>query len=102
MADKVIPDLNYQITNKKSEMKKKQWSKDFKSAKRNNSYLKRKNLFLQLYLQKTFKWLRGCLYGSRYIGQRVYRLTDITFSMHLYERTKVIFRFSWDFIWALF
>ena len=48
MADKVIPDLNYQITNKKSEMKKKQWSKDFKSAKRNNSYLKRKNLFLQL------------------------------------------------------
>ena len=47
-------------------------------------------------------WFRGRLYGSRYIGQRIYRLTDITFSMYLYERTKVISRFSWDFTWALF
>ena len=49
-----------------------------------------------------FKGLRGCLYGSRYIVQGIYRLTDITFSMYLYERTKVISRFSWDFTWALF
>ena len=41
--------------------------------------------------------LRGCLYGSRYIGQRIYRLTDRTFSMLLYERTKVITRFGWQF-----
>ena len=45
---------------------------------------------------------RGCLYGSRYIVQGIYRLTDITFSMHLYERTKVLSSFSWDFTWALF
>ena len=49
-----------------------------------------------------FKGLRGSLYGSRYIVQGIYRLTDITFSMYLYERTKVISRFSWDFTWALF
>ena len=49
-----------------------------------------------------FKRLRGCLYGSRYIDQGIYWLTDITFSMHLNERTKVISLFSWDFIWALF
>ena len=37
-----------------------------------------------------FKGLTGCLYESRYIVQGIYRLTDITFSMHLYERPKVI------------
>ena len=49
-----------------------------------------------------FKGLTGCLYESRYIVQGIYRLTDTTFSMHLYERTEVISQFSWDFIWALF
>ena len=49
-----------------------------------------------------FKGLTGCLYESRYIVQGIYRLTDITFSMHLYERPKVISFFSWDFTWAIF
>ena len=53
-----------------------------------------------------FTGLKGCLYGSRYIVQGIYRLTDrltdITSSTHLYERTKVISRFSWDLTWALF
>ena len=53
---------------------------------------------------KTFRqcWLE--YFGSLlcFIGQGIYRLTDITFSMLLYERTKVITRFGWQFIWALF
>ena len=55
-----------------------------------------------VFLLWCFKELRGCLYGGRYIGQGIYWLNNITFSMHLYERTKVIPHFSWDFIWALF
>ena len=47
-------------------------------------------------------FLKGCLYGTRYIGQAMYWLTDIIFSMHLYEKIKVISRFGWQFIWALF
>ena len=34
--------------------------------------------------------IRGCLYGSRYISQIIYWVIDVTFLMHLYERTKLI------------
>ena len=33
--------------------------------------------------------LRWCLYETRYIGQAIYRLTDKTFSMHLYREEKL-------------
>ena len=39
-------------------------------------------------------YLTKFLYGGRDIGQLIYRLTDTTFSMHLYERTKVITHFG--------
>ena len=45
-------------------------------------------------VQNVVKLIRGCLYGSRYIGETIYWLTDITFSTHSYEKTKVITHFG--------
>ena len=45
---------------------------------------------------------KGSLYGTQYIGQAIYRLTDITFSMLLFDTTKFLTHFNWQFIWVLF
>ena len=56
------------------------------------------SLFLSSKKPQIIGYFRGGLYESRYIGQRIYRLTDITFSMLLNERRKVITRFGRQFI----
>ena len=51
------------------------------------------SLFLSSKKPQIMGYFRGCLYESRYIGQGIYRLANITFSMLLYERRKVITHF---------
>ena len=53
--------------------------------------------FIQVYFHNTlsfgisfYSFLRESLCGSRYIGEAIYRLTDITFSINLFEKIKVI------------
>ena len=47
-----------------------------------------------LSVQNLVKLIRGCSYGSRYIGEAIYCLTDRTFSTHSYEKTKVTTHFG--------